>query len=214
MTDLATENDIEARLGRSLTSTEQTRAAAYLADASALIRKYTKQQFEEVSGDTIVLRPVGTVLRLPQRPVTAVNSVTALASSGGLEVALPVGTWTFDGIDQVDIWPDSFRWMINLPDAWYDGDGPDTYRVDYDHGDDTIPPDVVAICCGMVLRVLLSPSLVEGLTSERIGEYSYQLGQFPGGAAAGVTVRLSEADKQALDDAGYRRRATTIQLRM
>lgn len=212
MTTLATENDLEARLGRNLTSTEQTQAAAWLADASALIRSYTKQQFAADTADEIVLRPVGTVLRLPQRPVTDVTSVVALAASGGIEVTLPIGTWTFDGIDQVDISPAGFSWMINLPEAWDDFGGPDTYRVTYDHGYSAIPDDVIAVCCGMVLRLLTSPSQIEGLTSERIGEYSYQLGQFPGGAAAGVTVRLSEADKDALNV--YRRRASTIQLRM
>lgn len=214
MADLATENDLEARLGRNLTSTEQTRAAAYLADASALIRAYTKQAFEEVSGDEVVLRPVGTQVRLPKRPVTAVNSVVAVGWVDGTEITLPVGFWGWDGIDIVEIAPFNSNVWINLADLELTGDTPDTYRVNYDHGPSSVPPDVVAVCCAMVLRPLLSPSLVEGLTSERIGEYSYQLGQFPGGAAAGVSVRLSEADKEALDAAGYRRRATTIQLRM
>ena len=212
MTDLATENDLEARLGRSLTGTESTRAAAYLADASALIRGYTRQQFEEVTADEVELRPVGMRIRLPQRPVTAVSAVVAIGWGGVSDIALPAGVWAWDGIDIVEISPFQSNVWLSLPEIDLYGSYPDTYRVTYDHGDDTIPDDVIAVACGMVLRTLLSPSLVEGMTSERIGEYSYQLGQFAGGAAAGATVRLTETDKDALSQ--YRRRATTVQMRL
>lgn len=210
MADLATEDDLEARLGRSLTSAEQTRAAAFLADASALIRRYTKQDFEAVSGDVVTLRPIGTTIRLPQRPVTAVNSVSALDWAGASNIVLPSGFWGFDGIDIIEIAPYSSNVWLTLPTVELGDDLPNTYQVDYDHGG-TIPDDVIAVCCGMVLRVLLAPSLVEGMSSERIGEYSYQMGQFAGGGSAGVTVRLSEADKDALG--AYRRKAATVQVR-
>ena len=212
MADLAVEDDLEARLGRSLTATESTRAAAYLADASALIRGYTRQQFEAVADDEVELRPVGMRIRLPQRPVTDVSSVVAIGWGGVTDLTLPSGTWGWDGIDIIEISPFTSRVWLSLPEIDLHGGYPDTYRVTYDHGDDTIPDDVIAVACGMVLRTLLSPSLVEGMTSERIGEYSYQLGQFAGGAAAGAAVRLSEADKDAL--ANYRRKATTVQMRL
>ena len=64
MADLATADDLEARLGRTLTSTEETRAAAYLAEASALIRRYTGQSFDAVTDDTVILRPVGAYLEI------------------------------------------------------------------------------------------------------------------------------------------------------
>ncbi len=210
MADLAVQDDLEDRLGRSLTSTEATRAAAYLTDASALIRKYTRQSFDEVSGDTVILRTVGTRLRLPQRPVTAVNSVTAIGWAGIPNLVLPVGFWGWDGLDVVEIAPFTDNVWLNLPDLELGTDLPDTYEVDYDHGPAAFPDDVIAVCCGMVLRTLLSPSLVEGMTSEHIGQYSYQLGQFAGGAASGASVRLTEADKDALKD--YRRRQTTVQI--
>ena len=212
MADLATVDDLEARLGRSLTATEETRATAYLADASALIRGYTRQVFEAVDGDVATLRPIGVELRLPQRPVTAVNSVTAIGWAGIPNLELPAGFWGWDGIDIITIAPFNDNVWLNLPILELGDELPDTYEVDYDHGDDTIPDDVIAVACGMVLRTLLSPSLVEGMTSEHIGQYSYQLGQFAGGAAAGAAVRLTEADKDALGR--YRRKATTVQMRL
>lgn len=215
MTDLAVIGDVTARSPRTLTAAEQTRATVLLGDASALVRGYTRQQFEAVSGDTVRLRPIGTSLRLPQRPVTAVNSVTAIGWAGTANILLPAGCWGFDGIDIVEIGPLSSDFWLSLPTLDLGQGLPDTYEVDYDHGDATIPDDVIAVVCGMVLRVILSPSAVEGMTSERIGEYSYQLGQFAGGGSAGPTVRLSEQDKDALRQAGYGpRRSGTIEVRM
>lgn len=212
MTNLATQADLEARIGRSLTTTEATRAAAYLTDASALIRGYTRQTFTAVDGDVVELRPVGMRIRLPERPVTAVNSVEAIGWGGLADITLPVGSWGWDGIDVVEITPFDSRVWINFPELDLPDSYPDTYRVDYDHGDADVPDDVVAVAASMVLRTLLSPSLVEGMTSEHIGQYSYQLGQFAGGAASGTSVRLTEADKDALRN--YRRQATSIQVRL
>lgn len=207
MANLATEDDLEARLGRNLTSTEQTRAAAYLADASALIRTYTRQVFTEVLDDTVVLRPVGAYLVLPQLPVTAVTEVRPLDDNGVPGDALT--GWTWDGLDRIDITTVGF-----IPgDPWWPWPhGPESCEVTYDHGTAAVPDDVIAVVCGMVLRTLLSPSLVEGMTSERIGQYSYQLGQFAGGAAAGAAVRLTEADKDALKSC--RPGAGSIQVRL
>lgn len=207
MADLATTDDLEARLGRTLTSTEETRATAYLADASALVRTYTRQVFDEVAGDLVVLRPVGAYLVLPQLPVTAVNEVRPLDPDG--IPGDPLTGWTWDGLDRIDITTVGF-----IPgDPWWPWPhGPESCQVDYDHGTAAVPDDVVAVVCGMVLRTLLSPSLVEGMTSERIGQYSYQLGQFAGGAAAGAAVRLTEADKDALKS--YRPQAGSVQVRL
>lgn len=214
MANLATENDLEARLGRELTGTEQTRAAAYLADISAAIRGYTRQDFTAVSSDTARLRPVGTRLVLPQRPVTAVNSVTAIGWAGIPDLPLPAGFWGFDGIDAIELAPFNSDVWLSLPTVELGEDLPDTYEVDYDHGEATVPDDVIGIACGAVLRVLLSPSLQEGLNTERIGQYSYGFQQ-GGGGTPGATVRLTEQDKLALREAGYGpRQAGTVQVRL
>lgn len=210
MADLATPDDLAARLGRCLSTEEMTRATALIADASALVRAYTRQEFDHVADDEVVLRPVGTVLRLPQRPVTAVVKVEALGGGVVPDLTLPVGTWAWDGADKVDIWPPGTSVWLTLPERWSDVGWPvGAYRVTYSHGHASPPPEVVAVVCGMALRVLLSPSMVEGLVSERIGQYNYQMQQ--GTGTTGAVVRLTDADRVAL--ARYRRTATTVQVR-
>ncbi|MGW7296086.1 hypothetical protein ACWGIB_27335 [Streptomyces xiamenensis] len=210
MDPLATPDDLAARLGRDLTAEEASRAEALLRDASALIRGWTRQDFT-AGESTVVLRPVGTVVRLPQRPVQAVTSVVAVGGSDAIpDIALPTGGWTWDGADKVDIWPPDTSWLLSLPETWADRWGSvDTYRVTYQHGWDEIPDDVVAVACAMVLRTLLAPSPVAGMVSERIGQYNYQLQQ--GTGSVGATVLMTQPDRDAL--ARYRRTATTIQAR-
>lgn len=200
MAALADDDDLAARLGRALTTAEAARTPALLADASALIRAYTRQDFDVAADDEVVLRPVGVRLRLPQRPVTAVASVVALPVAGGTATTLSVSDWTWDGADIVEL------------DSWYPNWAPHgTYRVTYSHGAGVVPADVVAVGCRMVLAALLAPTMAEGLVQERIGQYSYQYGQQAGSGSPGATVRLSEADKGDLRR--YRRSAGTIQLR-
>lgn len=201
---LAAVADLEARLGRKITSSaEIVQANAFLADASAKVSSYTRQNFALVTDDEVVLRPVGTLLRLPERPVVAVTSVTAIGCDGSPD--FPLAGFCWDGSDLIDLdgWSSS---VINLPEWWADGYGADSYRVIYDHGYAVIPAEVVAVVCGMVNRVLSSPSPVEGMVTEKIGQYSYGLQQ--GAGANGLTVRLTDDDKAAL--VRYRRTASTI----
>jgi len=155
-----------------------------------------------------VLRESAGVVRLPKRPVTAVSSVVLIGLDGTPDITI-VG-WGWDGLDVVDVsgWDTV---MVNLPEwvndrAWL----PATYRVTYTHGYDEVPPDVVAVVCGMVGRTMAAPSTSSGITSETIGSYSYRTSE-PG---MGVTVTLTGADKATLDDAGYRARAATTQVRL
>ncbi|MPZ27541.1 MAG: hypothetical protein GEV12_14310 [Micromonosporaceae bacterium] len=205
MADLATTADLEGRLGRSLTAAELARASALLADASALVRAYTRQDFDSVTGDTVVLRPVGSYLRLPQRPVIDVQQVAGIDCDG--LVGEPIAGWCFDGVDKVEITGATFK---GISDPWWPWNHwPETFEVTYDHGYTVTPADVVAVTAGVALRVLASPSQVDGMVSERIGQYFYQLQQ--GSGAVGLSVRLSDADKDALGR--YRRTASTIALR-
>lgn len=211
MAALATDADLEARIGRPLTAAESARSAALLADASALIRRYAGQQFDAVAADEIVLRPVGSYLRLPQRPVTDVTSVVAVGYAPVPDLTLPAGSWAWDGIDTIELSPLDGDVWLSLPASWADGyAGPDTYRVAYDHGDADVPADVVAVCCRMVLAVLLAPTMAEGLGRETIGQYSY--GYQQGMAAPGATVRLTEVDRRDL--AAYRRTSGTIAVKV
>ena len=66
-----------------------------------------------------------------------------------------------------------------------------------------------AICCGAVNRVLTSPSLAEGLSSETIGHYSYHVGGGSvGGGSVGPSVRLTADDLRRLSR--YKVQAVTI----
>lgn len=198
MAALATVEDLEARLGRDLTDAEQDRAQALLDDASAMIRAYTGQTFEQVTDDVVVLRVQGGIVRLPQRPVTAVTSVVAIG--GGLGVPdFTVIDYIFDGVDQIRIGEGAC--VINLPEAWFDDvDGyPGTFRITYNHGYAQVPGDVVAVACGMVLRALTAPTTMGGVTGETIGSYSYRLAS----ADTGLSVTLGQTERTAL--ARYRR---------
>lgn len=218
---LATPGDLEARLGRPLSADEAARAVALLADASALVRSYTRRTFTFVADDAALLRPVGNLLRIPQTPVLAVYSLTArlgtvppVVNEGDPPprmpcVLVPPGLWTFDGIDTINVHR-HHSWWLNAPEAWDWHHGVDTYTVCYSHGYTTVPADVLAVVCSIALRVLLSPSMSSGMVSERIGAYSYQLGQTPG--ISGATAMLTAGDKELL--ARYRVKATTVQLRM
>ena len=208
---LITQSDVEACLGRPLTAAEEARIDALIAAASALIRTYTGQDFTFVTDDEITLRPVGTHLRLPQRPVTAVTSVVAVGCAGMADFTLPSGSWCFDGIDLLDVWPPDSTWIVNLPEWWDDYGGPDTYRVVYSHGDAETPAVVETVACSMVVAVLVSPTLVADLASETIGQYSYRFGGDSGGAP-GAMPRLTEADKGALKR--YRRTQSSIATRI
>lgn len=203
---LAGISDLEDRLGRALTDTEARRAASLLADASALVRSYTRQDFDLVTGDTVVLRPVGTTLTLPHRPVVAVTSVVGIGGRANIP-DVTLNGWTWDGLDEIDVHGVGWRTAIDYDlELDYEGWCPESYRVLYDHGFPETPGNVVGIVCGMVNRVLLAPSPVEGMTSEQIGQYRYQMG-----GSAGASARLTPADKSDLD--WYRRKAGTIQLR-
>jgi hypothetical protein len=204
---LADQTALEARLGRPLTPAEEARAQALLQGASARVRSYTRQDFTRVDDDTVVLRAQQGEIRLPQRPVLAVTSVVALGAGGAPDV--PVVGWQWDGLDIIRAVTDSP--VINLPEMWNgddDGAYPGTYRVTYSHGDGQVPEAVVEVVAAMVLRTLTAPTMLGGVTGETIGPYSYRTE-----AGAGTAVVLTEDDKRALREAGYRRSTGMTQVR-
>lgn len=205
MASLATKTDLVARLGRDITCEEDARLDALLADASALIRAYTGQEFAVATDAQVTLRAQAGLIRLPQRPVTAVSSVVAIGGNGAPDLTLT--DWWWDGLDMVRI--GAGEYVINLPDQWWDDeDGyPGTFRITYSHGYASVPPDVVAVACGMVLRTLTAPTVAGGIVSETIGPYSYRLDS----AGAGTSVSLSDMERKAL--ARYRRTTGMISVR-
>ena len=205
---LATIADLEFRLGRSLTADEAARAPALLVDASAEIRSYCRPHkfTPPVVGDSVVLRPTGTTLILPGKPVTGITSVAAInRTNGGADVAL--SDWVFDGIDRVYLDRAVTDPSVDVIGWWDQIDRhTNTYRVVYDHGG-PVDPLVVKKACQMVNRVLAAGTQAEGVTQETIGQFSRQWQQ--GTGSTGAAVVLSKMDKLDLAEAGYRRRSGT-----
>jgi hypothetical protein len=175
MPPLATVTDLEGRLGRVLSEDETDRAELLLEDASAAVRSYTGQQFTATANAVVRLRARAGTIRLPQRPITAVDAVENM-----------------DG-DAVE-----FTWyagdkivLTGYPqDGWFD--------VTYDYGGE-IPDDIVAVVCQMTARAFGTTPDATGYQSESIGTYSYTVGP----AAAAGAVGLLNDERAVLDR--YRR---------
>ena len=157
-----------------LTVAQEARAAVLLEDASALVRDCLGQVISYVEDDHVTVRTRGGIIVLWELPVGSVSSV---ASSDGTE--LPSSAWSWDGLDE-----------ITVAQAYLEP----TMQVVYSHGLADIPTGLVARVCLMVNRVLTAPTATEGLSSEQIGQYSYQAA----GGSAGVSVFLSKNDEKAI----------------
>lgn len=197
---LATVADLEARIGP-LSPEQAARAPALLADASAEVQAETGQTIVRVADDLDVLHGAGGVIRLPQRPVESVSAVFLIDGQADIELS----GWAWDGRDRVDI-----RFARSARSRLHDTE---TYRVRYSHGwpADGIPQVIVMTVCGMVARVLTAPSQIDGIVSETIGQYSYQLQQGVGNG--GTSVRMTTGDRQRLARAGFRRGSATVFVR-
>jgi hypothetical protein len=167
---LATIADVEARLGRSLTEAEETKATAYLEDASALFIQRAVQKFE-VGESTVRLFPKDGIVRLVQRPVIEVVEVKDI---DGVEI-----DFTFDGHQSL-----------------YDLGAYTPVTVTYEHGSETIPADVVACVAGMVARTLsISPDAAAGVTQQSVGPFSQSYATW----AVGGQVMMSPAEAKVAD---------------
>lgn len=187
MAALATIADVEARLARDLTGADETRMARLLLDASAAVRGYTGQQFDSDT-ETIRVKARTGVLRLPQRPVTAVGAVEDTDGN-----AISHEWW---GDDRVYVASLTLlnEWEINGRRS------PVTYiDVTYTHGYATVPEDIVAVVCQMAMRAYGIRPDDAGKTSESIANYSYSTG----GAAAAGGVGMLNDERAVLDR--YRR---------
>ena len=200
MEPLATTDDLEAVLGRTLTDTEATRAAALLVQASAVVRRASSQDFTQA--ETVIRSHVrDAFVVLPQRPVNGVSSVQDIDGND---------VWfQWDGLDRIIVDPSRAINEFELNTLAYP---PPTIDVTYDHGfaatdDDppvsTIPADVVAVVCQIVLRTLGQDPTASGMQQESIAGYSYSVGS---AAAAGV-IGLLPPEAEFL--ASFKRRGAT-----
>lgn len=140
----ATITDVEARLGRSLSTSEQTMVADVLEEVTSAIQIYTGQRFENGVATLTVKTDNGSVL-LPQKPVKSIASVNVYGS--------PYVGYTIDG-----------NTISGLPVGT-------NVTVSYEYGYDDIPDAVQGIAVRAALRALAS---VEGqnLASVTVGGYT------------------------------------------
>lgn len=201
MTPLATITDLQGRLGRTLAGDELTRANLLLIDASAKVRGYTRQQITQSTSTDLCRLYGGTmtddsnlsgedtftetlwypaVVRLPQRPVTAVTAVVDLDGN-----AL------------------AFRWdggqLIGTMGA--------PVKVTYEHGwavGDPVYDTVTAVVCSIVGRALGRSPEDGGIQQESIAGYAYTVGAV---GAAGALGLLPDEKETLSEIRGRRARA-------
>jgi hypothetical protein len=171
MANLATIEDVEDRLGRSLTESEAARVEALLQDASALVVSYTGQEFLEGTSNSLLQVKQGKI-RLPQKPATDVISAVDL--------------------DDRNL---SFKWD-EFQTLYVTAPNFSMVRVEYDHGTVLPPEDVVAVVAGITLRTLqVSPDAAQGVTQQTAGPFSVTYATW----AVGGQAVLSPTDKAILD---------------
>lgn len=188
MSDLATVDDLEARVKfGTLTADDLTIAVALLADASAKVRAEAGgQQFTATTWTDVWCKVRRGMIRLPQRPVTAVTTVKDENNN-------PL-TFQWLGDDRVRLSASSLNaWEI---EPYRNPLG--EVKVTYTAGG-TVPDVVVAVTCNVVLRALGRDPRDGGLTQESVEGYAYQTGSI---GAAGPVGLLPE---EKLTLARYRR---------
>jgi len=206
MDPLAASGDVAVRYPGTLTGDQMARVPGLLADASAVVRNFTRQVFT-VATTTENIRPIGDRVVLRQRPVSAVTAVSLVDTlyTGNI-LALPMGAWMWDGGQEV--WLGAITSVINLPDditELLQYQIP-LIQVTYAHGFDPMPDDVISVVCSMVCRALDIPGPVS-VASSTVGALSYRLGTAAQDGILGMTA--SEMRMMV----PYRRMATTVELR-
>jgi hypothetical protein len=215
---LATPDDIVARLGRNLNQFEAARVDAMLADGSAYIRRFARNDFLYHVEDVIDIVSDTGVVVLPGRPIYSVDGVTAL--SGNPEIPdIPITWYVFDSIDTITIPAPWMSGVINLPAYWYNlGWFSNTIQVMYTHGEQSTPVEIKALLCSAIISELSTPTLSATIQSEAIGSYSYTMRRSlsrsatGGQAMAGIYAALLDFGMEdILKD--YRRKNGTISVK-
>lgn len=172
MAPLATVTDLEAVLGRTLTTAESTQADMFLSWASSYVRDYTGRTFErQVDHALRTQADSHGVIELPDPPVVSVASIMDIDG----ETWTPVtGYW--DGM-----------WRIDGLRPWH------TYIVTYTHGSDVVPDSIKGVVVSMASRQVINPA---GIRQETVGATSVTYASVFGEAGA---LGLSGLERQVLD---------------
>ncbi|NEB92444.1 hypothetical protein [Streptomyces bauhiniae] len=164
-------------------------AAVALASASAVIRKWARQDISLVVDDVVRLRVIDCeALVLPQRPVVSVSDVRV--------GSLVLSDWVLSG----DRLLRAGGWHRLPGTTSYPGAG--LVQVTYTHGEED-PAVARAVCLDLASSTMANPSM---LRQEAIDDYSRTFASESLGVGS-----LSETHKELLAD--YRRRVGTLGLR-
>lgn len=199
----ATADDLGHRLGLVLTADEKARAAQLLAAASGLIQTETSQTITQVVNDTLIRRSsYDERIRLPERPVTSVASVT-------IDAALQdAASWYLDGDELVRArWPvgENAFFLGSFGRGWL---GPwHTITVVYTHGYAAIPDIVKAVCLEAVVRVWVNPGSV---FEERFGDTATIYTQRTGGGGGLGGLLLTDEEREQVNSIIRRTENSTV----
>jgi hypothetical protein len=173
--NLATPDDIVARLGRNLNQVEAARVDAMLQDGSAIIRRYAREDFVYVTGDVININADAGVIVIPNVPVVSVDQL--VAKSGAPFIPdLPVTWFLFDGINLITVPEPYLAGVVNLPEYWYETMwSVQPFILTYTHGYVDVPPEVEGLLCNAIISELSTPTMSATVQSESIGPYSYSM---------------------------------------
>lgn len=157
----ATNAELEDWLGYTLDASETTRATLVLEVASATIQAYTRQTISEVSGDAVELK--GTwehVLELPERPVTAVASVSV---DGVAQTVTTDYLVVKNELRRPNAEYHNWQMPSNdfYPFAKTGWGGPSSIvAVTYTHGFDPVPDDIKGVTLQLATRMWSNPEVV------------------------------------------------------
>lgn len=195
---LATTDDLDARMNGGLPVGDVTRAEALLVDASSAVRDAAGQTLTEATSTLVWLKVRRGIVRLPQRPVTAVSAVE---DENGNDV-----TYTWLGDDRVRL---SLTDAINAWELVPYSTPLGEVRVTYDHGyaAGAIPDLIVGITCNAALRALGRDGLDGSVQQESIEGYSYQTGSIGAAGPVGLLPEEKLRLQSFLRPHGYSRQS-------
>jgi hypothetical protein len=146
-----------------------------LRDGSAIIRRYARNTFTYIAGDTIKISADDGKFILPGKPIYSVDSVVAQSGVAWIP-NIPVTWFVFDGVDTVTIPEPRYSGIINLPYTWYSVAWfSHTFLTTFTHGYQEVPADIEGLLCSAIISELATPTMSATIQSEAIGAYSYSM---------------------------------------
>ena len=168
MANLATLDQLSAYLGETLPANDPS-GLLMLQIASGMVRDYLHQDIDYKANEVVTLDPLnGSYVLLPQLPVVDVTKLEiyvdgawSIVASGFYTVSRAMGMIAGKPGNGIDFPSD-----------------PETWRVTYSHGYETVPDTIIGVVCGVAARAYTEPTSV---SSESLGGYSVSYQMHEGG---------------------------------